>query len=307
MNSKKLALMIAVLSCVPGTPARADSASGGNILKLGAGSKAAALSEAFTAASDDPSVLFYNPAGLAPQKDSSFMAMHAIWFESVGYSAAAYNRPFGEAGVFGLGVQLLNYGSIDSNDNTGSPDGTFTPRDIVASLAWGRELGGELSDFSVGAAAKYLSSRIDNSASAFLGDIGLQYRRGDLTAGFAFQNAGTKLKFNNVSESVATQGRFGLAYNYRDFTFYGDADLPSDAGAWYAVGAEYRAVITDKMRTAFRAGYSSRAGEARNDKTFPVSLGLGLGMNAYELDYAFVPYGDLGQAHHFTFNMRWGK
>ena len=304
MNGKKLALTIAVLSCVSIAQVSAGDAQSGNILKLGAGSKAAALSEAFTAASDEPSMMFYNPAGLAPQKDSSLMVMHAIWFESVGYSVAAYNRPFGETGVFGLGVQMLNYGSIDStNNNNGASDGTFSPRDIVASLAWGRELGG---DFSVGAAAKYLSTRIDNSASAFLGDAGLQYRRSGLTAGLALQNVGTKLKFNKVSEAVSRQGRLGLAYDYLTFTFYGDVNLPSDADAWYAAGAEYRLVTAGKMRAAFRAGYSTRSGEARNDKTFPFSFGLGLGVDAYDLDYAFVPYGDLGQAHHITLNIRWG-
>ena len=232
------------------------------------------------------------------------MAMHAIWFESVNYSAAAYNRSFGKAGVFGLGVQLLNYGSIDSLDNTGTADGTFSPRDVVGALAWGRELG---ENFSVGAAAKYLSTRIDNSANALLGDLGLQFSQAGLRAGFAFQNMGTKLKYNKVSETIPTQSRFGLSYDYRAFTFYGDAGLPEDAAAWYAAGAEYRAVTAGKMRAAFRAGYSTRAGEARNDKTFPVSLGLGRGTGAYELDYAFVPYGDLGQAHHLTFNMRWGE
>ena len=304
MNGKKLALTIVVLSCVSAAQVRAGGAQSGNILKLGAGSKAAAMSEAFTAASNEPSVMFYNPAGLARQKDSSFMAMHALWFESVGYSVAAYNRPFAGIGVFGLGLQMLNYGSIDSNNNTGVSDGTFTPRDIVASLAWGCELGG---DFSVGAAAKYLSTRIDNTASAFLADAGLQYRRSGLTAGLAFQNVGTKLKFNKVSESVSRQSRLGLAYDYRSFTFYGDANLPSDADAWYAAGAEYRLVTAGKMRAAFRAGYSTRSGEARNDKTFPFSFGLGLGVDSYDLDYAFVPYGDLGQAHHITLNIRWGS
>jgi hypothetical protein len=303
MSHNKI-LMFSMLWMLPGLASASEGARIGNILSLGAGSKSAAMSEAFTASCDDPSVMFYNPAGLALQGGSSLMATHAIWFESVGYSAAAYNRAFGKTGVFAVGAQMLNYGKIDSLDNTGAADGTFSPRDSVLSLAWGREMGGGL---SAGAAAKYLSTRIDKSAAAFMGDFGGQFRYRGFRSGFAVQNIGTKVKFNDTAESLPVNTRLGLGYELKSFGVYGDANLPESAEAWYALGAEYRAPAAGKVLAVFRAGYSTRAAQARGGKTIPFSFGIGLGMDAYELDYAMTPYGNLGQAHQFTFNMRWGR
>ena len=287
------------------TPAAAwAGASGaGAMLKLGAGARASALSEAFTAGSGDPSVMFFNPAGLAYEKGSAAMATHALWFESVHYTVAAYNRHTPKYGTFGIGLQALSYGDITSVDNTGVADGTFSPRDLALTAGLGRDINEKL---TAGAQAKYLYSKIDNSASALLVDLGAQYRHNSLTAGLAIQNAGTKLKYNSESESVPTQLRLGAAYGWSKITAYGDLNLPSDAKTWLALGVEYKAYTADNITGMLRAGYSTRANDARNDKTFPFSLGLGLSKDKFALDYAFVPYGDLGQTHHITLGMRWG-
>jgi len=304
MNNKQ-PIWIFLAACLLAPAAAWAGASGaGAVLKLGAGSKAASLSEAYTAGSGDPSVMFFNPAGLAAEKGSSAMAAHAVWFESVGYTVAAYNKHAGKYGTFGFGLQMLNYGDIGSTDNNGASDGTFSPRDLALTLGLGRDLGG---NWSAGAQVKYLSAKIDKTATAFLFDAGAQYRHKALTAGLAVQNFGAKLKYNSVSESVPTLVRLGAAYGWSKVTAYGDFSFPSDAKTWLAFGAEYKAYSADKVNGVLRAGYSTRAADARNDKTFPVSLGLGVTMNAMGFDYAFVPYGDLGQTHHLTFGYRWGE
>ena len=281
----------------------------GAVLKLGAGSKAPAMSDAFTAGSGDPSAMFYNPAALAAEKGTSAMLTHAIWFESVNYTVAALSRYTEKYGALGFGIRLLNYGEIDSLDSAGISDGSFSPRDVAVSAGWGRGLNSGWLDgsWSVGAQVKYLSSKISESASALLADGGVQYKRSRLAAGFSLQNIGTSLKYGSESESVPVQTRFGLAYAWRTITAYGDLGIPSDAKMWAALGAEYFAYSTDKLSAALRAGYSTRAGDARNDKIFPLSFGLGIGMSEFGLDYAFVPYGDLGQTHHITLNYRWAR
>ena len=302
--NKKPAIQIILAACLFAPAGAWAAASGaGAVFKLGAGSKAAALSEAFTAGAGDPAVMFSNPAGLAHEKGSSAMASHSVWFESVNYTVAAYNRHSEKYGTFGFGLQMLNYGEIDSTDNTGVADGSFSPRDLALSAGLGRALG---ENWTAGAQVKFLSSKIENSASAFLADLGAQYRRGAVTAGLSLQNAGTKLKYGSVSESVPTQVRLGAAYAWRAVTAYCDMNSPSDAKTWLALGAEYKVYSSGRTGGALRAGYSTRAADARNDKTFPLSLGLGLTMDALGLDYAFVPYGDLGQTHQLTFGYHWG-
>lgn len=301
--TKKLAKHIVLAACALAPACSfAAGAAGGNVLKLGAGSRAAAMADAFTAGSGDASVLFYNPAGLAYEEAASVMASHALWFESVGYTAAAYSRSLRGSGAFGVGLQLLNYGSIDSLDNTGASDGSFSPRDIALGGGWGKKFG---DNWAAGAQAKFLSCKIEESASAFLLDLGAQYRREAFTAGLAVQNIGTRLKFNSESESVSMQPRLGAAYAWPKVSVFGDIVLPTEAKSWFALGAEYRVYSTDELRGAFRAGYSTRMADVRQDKTFPLSFGLGLGMNAFGFDYAFVPYGDLGSTHHIALSWRW--
>ena len=62
------------------------------------------------------------------------------------------------------------------------------------------------------------------------------------------------------------------------------------------VGAEYMA----KKTVALRLGYNGR-----NDAGTGLTLGGGLMVRRFALDYAFVPFGDLGNAHRFSFAYRW--
>ncbi|HOX24042.1 MAG TPA: hypothetical protein PLL10_11290, partial [Elusimicrobiales bacterium] len=55
-----------------------------------------------------------------------------------------------------------------------------------------------------------------------------------------------------------------------------------------------------------RLGYNSRLSDARQDSSFPFSIGAGVINKLAALDYAFVPYGDLGSTHHITLTLRWG-
>jgi hypothetical protein len=104
---------------------------------------------------------------------------------------------------------------------------------------------------------------------------------------------------------VPSNVKLGAAYAWQKVTAYGDLGFPSDAKTWLAFGAEYKAYNADKINGVLRAGYTTRSGDVRNDKTFPVSLGLGVTMNAMGFDYAFVPYGDLGNTHYLTFGYHW--
>ncbi|HOX24060.1 MAG TPA: hypothetical protein PLL10_11380, partial [Elusimicrobiales bacterium] len=121
--------------------------SSGAILKLPAGARAVALGEAYAAGSpEDPAAIFYNPASAAGSELSEFSFTHSVWFQSVSYDAAAFTMPLGKnAGYLLGGVQYLNYGGIDSYDNTGTKDGTFAPHDFTLSAGWAYPITQELS------------------------------------------------------------------------------------------------------------------------------------------------------------------
>jgi hypothetical protein len=52
---------------------------------------------------------------------------------------------------------------------------------------------------------------------------------------------------------------------------------------------------------ALRAGYKYSSGMTTLGALAGISGGLGFKFGSYQLDYAFVPYGDLGQTHRVSF------
>ncbi|MFA6584568.1 MAG: PorV/PorQ family protein, partial [Elusimicrobiaceae bacterium] len=259
-------------------------------------------------ATGDASVIFYNPAALGWQKEGSAIFTHSVWFESVNYDIAAVAVPVSDnIGVVGAGLQMLSYGSIDSWNNTGVSDGSFSPKDYVGMLSWGRKFHEK---FSGGAQVKFISSKITQTASTLAADLGV---RGQLTEelglGFSAQNLGGKLKYINESESLPSIYRLGAEYQIKHTaSVYADCNTPTDGKVWFSLGGEYNhSFMDEKLRTALRAGYTTRLSDARNDSTFPVSFGFGIGYSQFGLDYAFAPYGDLGATHHIGLKYSWGE
>ena len=71
-----------------------------------------------------------------------------------------------------------------------------------------------------------------------------------------------------------------------------------------ALGAEGELRVTGSETVFCRLGYKS--GRSRNAGS-GVSAGLGIRTGSLGVDYAFSPFGDLGDAHRFTLNFRFGR
>ena len=70
-----LALGLSALICAAG-----DYGTPGEFLNWGAGARAMGLGKAFTGLADDPSAIYYNPAGLALQNPLQITLQHVILF-----------------------------------------------------------------------------------------------------------------------------------------------------------------------------------------------------------------------------------
>ncbi|MEK7263749.1 MAG: UPF0164 family protein, partial [Bacteroidota bacterium] len=60
--------------------------SAANFLKIGVGSRGAALDGAVVASVDDPSALFWNPAGIAHFQNNELMFAHNDWIADLNHS-----------------------------------------------------------------------------------------------------------------------------------------------------------------------------------------------------------------------------
>lgn len=269
-------------------------------LKLGAGARGTGMGGAFTAVTDGTDSVYWNPAGLNKVEGRALSVMHAAWFEGISYDWASYAQQVNDIGTVGIGIQYLSYGSITGTDSTGLETGSFSPSDIALTLSCARNYLG----FDLGASVKYISSRIKNSASAFALDLGAQYALDKkITLGAAVQNLGTAMKFRNDEVSLPLNVRIGGAYAVRSYWNVAvDVNAPVDYDPSLGLGTEYFYKINSEMKAAGRLGYST--GSKDTGGLNGVAAGLGFRYLDYTFDYAFAPYGELGNTHRLSFGMK---
>lgn len=268
-------------------------------LKLGAGARAAGMGEAFTGVADDSTAIYWNPAGLNKLTDRSLSFMHAVWFEDISYDWFSYAQPLNNMDAIGIGIQYLSYGSISEMDSTGLQGGSFSPADLAVSLSYARHIG----KTDLGLNAKYISSQIKESATAFAFDCGAMYPVSSrLTAGFSLQNVGTKMKFVSEEDALPLNIKLGGSYLLNPSWIVAlDAIAPIDNDAYFAAGTEYSRTISSSVSAAGRFGYNMRNKDTGGLNG--LTAGLGITYLTYTLDYAFVPYGDLGNTHRISFKV----
>lgn len=275
--------------------------SAAQFLKLGAGARAEGMGEAFAGAADDVTAVYWNPAGLARVQNRSFSVMHAVWFEDISYDWVGYACRAGNSGVFGLSGQYVSYGALQAYDDTGLEGGSFSPHDMALTVSYARKL----RSCALGVNVKYISSQIKESASAVAGDIGVQYAPAGsrLSWGLAVQNMGTNIKMITAEDPLPVNIKVGGVYAIRPHWMLAlDINAPEDNDMIVGAGTEYRHDIGRAMSAVGRIGYNTRSLDTGGLNG--LSAGCGFTYQDYTIDYAFVPYGDLGATHRVSFGIK---
>ena len=304
-------LILAVIMLAQGPRLYAAESSSAQFLTLGFGARALGMGEAFTAVADDISSLYYNPAGLAAPGERREMSFSHAWhvqdtaISQLGYMA----RPYACA------VTYFSAGELEGRNDLGTPTGNFTARDLAFAVSRGYALGPLLA----GASGRIISQRIKTSAAtSFAADFGLLYRFAGTpySAGAALTNVGTKVKFEDEAYPLPLKLRAGAAaaFEAQKFLLALDMEFPNDAPAALRLGAEY----TGMEVLALRLGYKTITGSQRDailgsgsgdpatgvDAMYGFFAGFGFKYLDFSLDYALLPYGDLGSAHRFSLGVR---
>jgi len=286
-----------------------------NFLKIGIGARGVAMGGAFSAISDDASSVYWNPAGLGQltRKEASFM--HNEWVEDIGYDYIGYAHPLkpGDKGVFGGSLYYLTAGSIQGYDWEGTPLKKYGADDTAAVFSYGRKITGKrfkMPDRGLyaGTNLKLINKRLaTKSAFGIAFDAGVLYKPGwslldgNLQFAGVLQNLGTGLKFVEKHDPFPFNFKIGSAYNRvlfdNDFTFALDLNVPSDNDVSLNLGVEY--VFWNLI--SLRCGYKSRA-----DLDKGIRFGAGFEVEDMSIDYAFVPFGVLGNTHRFTISVKFG-
>lgn len=276
----------------------------GQILKLAPDASSAAMGEALTAQTHGSSALFLNPAGLMSYYENEPIAsvhlMHAAWFESINYDVITLARPLTEWSALGVGVAMLSWGSFDSLDNAGNKVGTISARDLV--LALGLTQRSDTLDW--GLAIKRLDSKILASASTLTIDVGLQKSLATWRFGATAQNMGGSLKFHQISNDLPLTIKAGAAKKILpNWIAEADIHLPKNHDPWFAAGTQYQWFLNENSSLAGRLGYNTRSLETK--ELNGISFGLGFNYQHISVDYAFVPFGMLGETHRLSLGFLW--
>jgi len=296
--------------------------SSGTFLRIGVGARAVGLGETFVAVANDPSAVYWNPAGLASLQRREFAASHVEWPADVSYEHVTLVVPWHKlGGSVALQVGVLATEMMETTELQPFGTGrTFTYSDFLVGAAYARRWTDKL---LVGVGAKYLSEDLGSQVGgpklhAVLYDMGSIFYLGlgSVRIATSLSNFGSALKPSGqwtspVSGEVREYDgfdpplmfRYGVAFEpiesqHQRLTTAFEVNQPADNEQLVKAGVEW----SWNRTFALRSGYNFRADELK------FSAGAGFAGRMRDLrgsvDYAFTDGGYLGAIHRMTLGVQ---
>ncbi|MBI4351919.1 MAG: PorV/PorQ family protein [Elusimicrobia bacterium] len=293
----KIWLSAALMLATSAAYASGPGTTGAAFLKVGVGARELALGSAASVLTEGANAANWNPGKLAGVKEKSLSASYNMLFIDESQGALAYATPLsGGKEVVGVGINYLTVSDIEKRaSDTDAADSKFSNNNMAFTLSYARpEVAPGL---ALGANLKYISQKLDTTEDKAVAlDLGSSYKLGgSWTAAFVVQNLGSTIGPDKLPLTLKT----GAARSFLDGKLAAGTELnwlANDERFYASLGAEY---LLNK-NFAFRAGY--QFGHSADDLGGLVGLGAGLGLkfDRFALDYAYVPFGDLGDTHRMT-------
>jgi hypothetical protein len=278
-----------------------------NFLRTDVSARASALGGSFISMSDDPNLIFYNPAGLGTlsgRKGSFGYFKHLLDINS---GHASFGTEIQGFGFVGGGVQYTNYGQFEERDGTGQQVGTFGASDISLSAGYGNKLQENL---FYGAAVKFIYSSIAGYASTGAAvDFGVHYiaipQR--ITLAASVTNLGTQFDpYISTREKLPLDVKIGVkvmpehlpAVILFDIHKINESQdrLLSHLNA-FSLGVEFSPDENFQLRFGFNNQQRQDFKVLSSSGLAGISLGAGLIAAPYTFDYAFNSMGAIGSLH----------
>ncbi len=268
--------------------------------------------------------IFWNPSLLAfSSTDYNISINHTKGIADINYNAVAASINLFDFGVIGFSLLSMDYGTFNSTVRLGENGyidmGTFSPTAIAVGTAFSQKISDH---FSYGVHLKYarqnlgeafviprgdsVLSKKEYELDVFALDVGAYYDF--LVSGIKFgatlQNISKELKYETQQFPLPFAISFGAAIEPLEL-FYGKNPLhtliisfesrhPRDFGEKVKFGAEYHFSDFFIARLGYVTNYDERSwtagvGFKQQISDFPISI-----------DYAFQPFGILGDVHYIS-------
>jgi hypothetical protein len=280
----------------PGTTA-------GNFLKIGIGAKAGGMGGAFVGLADDPSAVYWNPAGLSQLGCSQVMFVHNLWAQDIRYEYLGYALPLDSKNTVSVAVMFLYMGEILGYDENDKPTSFFSAYDAAMLLGYSRKISSHL---SLGWTAKGILEKLENQkAQAGALDIGLFYDSYTLSFGLSLRNLGTKLKFIEKEHPLPTDLKVGFAFKSLNNHLFltTDVNLLTDTSPRFQQGIEYNL----QNALFIRSGVEYKTPNKSAGSSASPSIGGGIRISKFQFDYTYSSVKSLGNLHNFSLIYRFAS
>ncbi len=286
-------------------------------LKIGVGARATGMGESYIAVANDPSALYWNPAGLTQYDNNQVYFAHSEWLVDVKHSFLGASYRLDQSNVIGFSVIALYMDDMPVTTET-MPFGTgeyFSYTDLAFGLTYARRM---TDQFSFGLTLRYMNSSLDKlSMNGFMFDLGTYYWTGLGTSRFAVtvSNFGgqispsgevTLLDGSNRDSwqefALPTVFRVGFAMEpymteVHKVTTTIQLNHPNDNAENLGFGLEYGWNNTVNLRGGYKINV--------DEETFSAGIGVAIPLTfaAINVDYSFARWGNLGDVHRISMNL----
>jgi len=257
---------------------------------LGFGARAIGMGQAFTALADDPTAVFWNPAGLEyiPQQSATFF--HTTLFEGVQYDFLGYAYPTLDLGTFGFGIGRLGVTDIMERNEFGELVGRFSHDEIQAFFSYAKELPWNITP---GITVRWLRKGWNNLSQGDLidtgigADLGVMYRPGwlgsalvqDWSFGLSLRNLfAPQIKEGEQIDEFPLTSKLGIMKTLRfagagHLNLLFDLDYSQKRDLRFHFGSEYDFLDIGRVRL----GYNGNT----------IAFGAGAEYSMFQIDYGY--------------------
>jgi hypothetical protein len=250
------------------------------------------MGEAFTGFADDVAAVWWNPAGLGQLSTVQLGLSHQEWFAGIRDEHVSLAAPVGP-GTVGAAAVFSTTEGIEVWDPLNNRSLPVAARSGYATVGYGLSVAPRL-DCGLTLKALY-DDLIEQTGTGVACDVGLLFRISrPIRIGLVGQNLGWGMRYGSDNIPLPMSVRLGASYEHHRFAILFDANAPIDNRPDLHLGGEY--LVSDLL--ALRGGY--RIGPQDLATLSPlagITTGFGVNLGLLSLDYAFVPYGELGLTH----------
>jgi len=287
-----------------------------SFIRNDASARMAGIGGSAVAMRHDPSLIFYNPAGIYGMQSPQISLSYFRHIVDINTGFLSYAQEFKDYGWFGAGIAYMNYGTQTHVDHLENVLGDFNASDLAIVMSYVNSVYDE--NFSFGLSTKFFYSSLgpDHTSTGIALDLGVQYYipAQDMTIGASLLNIGRQITpYEETRESLPVDLKVGVSKGLEHLPLVLSVNfhhLSEDTGdtfdrfRGFTLGGEF--TVTDAVQLRF--GYRN---EMRQDLQIGSTIGLagfsagfGVDVQSVLFDYGFTSLGKMGSMHHLT--LRYG-